>query len=94
MKSINNTTGSQLVSCRVIPRPATLNGWEKEMFLNIRALGNLRCNKSNKIVKILEKILENNCIKSELVQKDFWWILLKLQVTSLNSPELVGTTVL
>ena len=65
------------------------------MFLKIRALGNLKSNKSNKIVKILEKILaDNNCIKSELVQRDFSKILLKLQVTSLDSPEIVRTTVL
>ena len=72
-----------------------MSGWEKEVFLKIRALGNLKCNKSNKIVKILEKILaDNNCIKSELVQRDFSKILLKLQVTSLDSPEIVRTTVL
>ena len=65
------------------------------MFLKIRDLGNLKSNKSNKIVKILEKILaDNNCIKSELVQRDFSKILLKLQVTSLDSPEIVRTTVL
>ena len=72
-----------------------MSGWEKEVFLKIRALGNLKSNKSNKIVKILEKILaDNNCIKSELVQRDFSKILLKLQVTSLDSPEIVRTTVL
>ena len=33
-------------------------------------------------------------MKSELVQKDFSSILLNLQVTSLDSPEIVRTTVL
>ena len=47
VKSINNTTVSHLVSCRVIPRPATMKGWEKEVFWKIHALGNLKCNKSN-----------------------------------------------
>ena len=35
-----------------------------------------------------------NCNKSELVQKDFSSILLKLQVTSLDSSEIVRTGVL
>ena len=48
-KSINNTTTSYLVSCRVIPRPAAVKGLEKEMFWKIRALGNLKCNKSNNL---------------------------------------------
>ena len=38
VKSINNTTVSHLVSCRVIHRPA---------MQKICALGNLKCNKSN-----------------------------------------------
>ena len=29
VKSINNATGSHLVSCRVIPSPATMKGWKK-----------------------------------------------------------------
>ena len=29
VKSINNTTSSYLVSCRVIPRPATMRGEKK-----------------------------------------------------------------
>ena len=45
LKSINNTTSSCLVSCRVISRPATVKGWEKDVFWKIRALGNLKCNK-------------------------------------------------
>ena len=49
VKSINNTTGSHLVSCRVIPRPASMKGWEKDMFLKICALGNLKCNKSKNL---------------------------------------------
>ena len=49
VKSINNTTGSHLISCRVIPRPATMKGWEKEVFWKIRALGNLKCNESNNL---------------------------------------------
>ena len=32
VKSINNTTVSHLVSCLVIPRPATMKGLEKEAF--------------------------------------------------------------
>ena len=47
VKSINNTTASHLVSCCVIPRPATEKGLKKEMFWKIRALENLKCNKSN-----------------------------------------------
>ena len=42
----------------------------------------------------MKKYLKSNCIKSELVQKDFSSILLKLQVTSLDSPEIVRATVL
>ena len=49
VKSINNTTSSYLVSCRVIPRPATTKGWEKAVFWKIRALGNLKYNKSNNL---------------------------------------------
>ena len=48
VKSINNTTGLHLVSC-VIPRLATMKGWEKEVFWKIRALGNLKYNKSNNL---------------------------------------------
>ena len=32
MKNINNTTVSHLVSCRVIPKPATMKGREKKLF--------------------------------------------------------------
>ena len=42
----------------------------------------------------MKKYLKSNCIKSELVQRDFSSILLKLQVISLDSPEIVRTTVL
>ena len=42
----------------------------------------------------MKKYLENNCIKSELVQKNFSSILLKLQERSLNPQEIVRTTVL
>ena len=45
VKSIYNSTVSHLASCRVIPRPATMKGWEKEVFWKIHALGNLKCNK-------------------------------------------------
>ena len=31
MKSINNATGSHIVSFRVIPKPATVKWWKKEM---------------------------------------------------------------
>ena len=48
-KNLNNTTSSHLVSCRVIPRPATMNGWEKDVFWKVRALGNLKYNKSNNL---------------------------------------------
>ena len=41
-----------------------------------------------------KKRLESNCNKSELVQKDFSNILLKLQVTSLDSSEIVRAGVL
>ena len=47
VKSINNTTVSHLVSFHVIPRPATMKGWEKEVFWKTRALGNLKCNQNN-----------------------------------------------
>ena len=49
VKSINNTTGSHLVSCRVIPRPASMKGWEKDVFWKICALENLKCNKSKNL---------------------------------------------
>ena len=42
----------------------------------------------------MKKYLKSNGIKRELVQKDFSSILLKLHVTSLDSPEIVRTTVL
>ena len=67
LKSINNTTISYLVSCRV---------------------------KLKILVEFLKKYLKCNCIKSEPVQKDFSSILLKLQVTSLDSPQIVRTTFL
>ena len=38
--------------------------------------------------------MKSNCIKSELLQKDFLSIMLKLQVTSSDSPEIVRTTFL
>ena len=44
--------------------------------------------------KNLEKYLKSACIKSQLLQKDFWSIMLKLQVTSRESPEIVRTTFL
>ena len=46
VKSISNTTVVHLVSCCVIPKPATMKGWEKEVFWKIHVLGNLKCNKS------------------------------------------------
>ena len=49
VKSVSNTTSSYLVSCRVIPRPATMKDWEKGVFWKIRALGNLKCSKSAKL---------------------------------------------
>ena len=49
VKSINNTMGSHIISCRVIPTPATMKGWEKEVFWKIRALGDLNCNKRNNL---------------------------------------------
>ena len=81
----------------VIRRPATMKGWEKDVFWKIRALGNLKCSKSTNLKSrenYLKKYLKSNCIKSGHVQKDFSSILLKLQVTSLDSPEIVRTTVL
>ena len=56
VKSISNTTVSHLVSCRVIPRPATMKGWEKEVLWKINALGNLKCNKSNNLPVFLQLI--------------------------------------
>ena len=47
VKSINNTTSSYLDSCRVIFGPATMKGWRKDVFWKIRALGNLKFDKSN-----------------------------------------------
>ena len=38
-----------LISCYVIPRTATMKGWEKVVFWKIHALGNLKCNKSNNL---------------------------------------------
>ena len=46
-KIISNTAVSHLVRCRVIPRPATMKGWENEVFRKVQALENLKCNKSN-----------------------------------------------
>ena len=43
---------------------------------------------------MLEKYLKSNCIKSELLQKDFSSIMLKLQLTSRHSPEIVRKTLL
>ena len=50
VKSINNTTVSNLVSFRVIARPATMKEWEKEVFRKMHALENLKCNKSNNLI--------------------------------------------
>ena len=33
VKSINNTTSPNLVSCRAIPKPATMKGWQKRCIL-------------------------------------------------------------
>ena len=44
--------------------------------------------------KTLEKYLKSNCIKRELLQKDFSSNMLKLQVTSRDSPEIVRKTFL
>ena len=49
VKSISNTTVSHLVSCRLILRPATMMGWEKEVFWKIHAVGNLKCDKGNNL---------------------------------------------
>ena len=49
VKTISNITSSRLVSCCIIPGPATINGWEKEVFWKIPALGNLKSNKSNNL---------------------------------------------
>ena len=49
VKSINNTTVSYLVSCHITPRPATMKRSEQEVFWKIRALRNLKCNKSNNL---------------------------------------------
>ena len=49
VKSISNTTVSHPVSFRVTLRPATMKGWEKEVFWKIHALGNLKCNKSDNL---------------------------------------------
>ena len=96
VKSISNAT-VPLVSCCVIPRPAAMKGWEKEVFWKIHALGNLKCNKKNNLESKQNpwrKYLKSNCIKSELVQENFSSIFLKLQVTSFDSQEIVRTTVL
>ena len=72
-------------------------GVTKEVFWKIRALWNLKCNQNNityNLGKIFEKYLKSNCIKSELLQKDFSSIMLKLKVTSRDSPEIVRTTFL
>ena len=97
VKSISNTTVYHLVSCRVIPRPATMKGWEKEVFWKIHALGNLKCNKKNNLESKQNpwrKYLKSNCIKSEIVQENFSSIFLKLQVTYFDSQEIVRTTAL
>ena len=59
-------------------------------------LENLKYNQNNitsSLGKILEKYLKSNC-KSELLEKDFSSIMLKLQVTSRDSPGIVRTTFL
>ena len=59
VKSINNTTVSLLVSCGVIPRPATMKGWEKEVFwkMLLEAWNVLNVIPSN-LSEIYEKIPE------------------------------------
>ena len=49
MENINSITVPHLVSCHIIPRPATMKRWEKEVFWKIRALGNLKYNESNNL---------------------------------------------
>ena len=49
VKSIKNTTSSYLVSCCVISKPATMEGWEKDVFWKICAPRNLKRNKSNNL---------------------------------------------
>ena len=90
MKSINNTKGSHLLSCRVIRRPAPMKGWKKEVFWKVCALENLKCNNSNNLLgKIIDKKYQkSNCTECELVQEDCWSMLLKLQVIFLYSPEI------
>ena len=46
---LSNTMASHLASCRVIPRPFTMKGWEKEVFWKIPVLGNLKCNKIDNV---------------------------------------------
>ena len=60
VKSINNTTDSHLVNYCVIPGSDTMQEWEKEVFWQISALGNLQCNKNNnlKFRESLKKIPE------------------------------------
>ena len=73
-------------------RSATAKGWEKEVFQKIRSFVNLKCNKGSTL-KSFKKCLKSNFIKSELVQKDFSSILLKLQVTFVDPPKIVRTAV-
>ena len=79
VKSIINTTVSHLISCQPPWMGEKKRCSEKYMILEIS-------------IKSLKKYLKSNCIKSELVQKNFSSIFLKLPVTSLNSQEIVRTT--
>ena len=56
VKSINNTTVSHLVSCCVIPWPATIKGWGKEVFWKIHRL----------VVKVITYNLNN------IIEENTW----------------------
>ena len=49
VKSVNSTMLSHIASCHVIPRSATMKGWEKGEFWKTNRVWNLKRNKSNNL---------------------------------------------
>ena len=57
-----------------IRRPATMKGWEKDVFWKIRTLGNLKCSKSNNLKSrsiYLKNIWKVTVLKADMFRKIF-----------------------
>ena len=95
LKSINNSTSSNLFSYFLINRPVTMKELEKHVFSKILALGNLKFNKSNNL-KSRQFSWKNTWGKATALKVNLFRkisILINLRVNSLDSPEITRTTI-